>query len=168
MKRQEENAEGPPLQGEPGGALEVPLPTLHHIAITVRDFEISVPWYERVFAITEEMEYSHEGGIGKLLVDETWQLVIVLHVHDATGDELFSERRTGLDHLGMVVPSRADLVAWQERLESLGGVRRTATADRPLTQSPITDASYGSILVFRDPDNIQLELCAPPEDSDGV
>ena len=168
MRRQEDNAEGLTLEGESGETLEIPLPTLHHIAITVRDFDVSIPWYERVFAIKEEMEYSHEGGIGKLLVDETWQLTIVLHVHDATGDELFSERRTGLDHLGMAVPSRADLVAWQERLESLGDVRRTATADRPLTQSPITDASYGSILVFRDPDNIQLELCAPPEDSDGV
>lgn len=42
------------------------------------------------------------------------------------------------------------------------GVVRSATADKPLTQSPIADEAYGSVLVFRDPDNIQLELFAPP------
>jgi hypothetical protein len=31
-----------------------------------------------------------------------------------------------------------------------------------LTQSPIADEVYGSVLVFRDPDNIQLEFFAPP------
>ncbi len=35
-----------------------------------------------------------------------------------------------------------------------------AAADRPCTQSPIADEPYGSVLVFRDPDNIQLELAA--------
>jgi len=35
-------------------------------------------------------------------------------------------------------------------------------ADKPLTQSPISDQPYGSVLVFRDVDNIQLELFAPP------
>jgi glyoxylase I family protein len=34
-------------------------------------------------------------------------------------------------------------------------------AEKPLTQSPIADESYASVLVFRDPDNIQLELFAP-------
>ena len=39
---------------------------------------------------------------------------------------------------------------------------RAERADKPLTQSPISDQPYGSVLVFRDPDNIQLELFAPP------
>jgi hypothetical protein len=41
-------------------------------------------------------------------------------------------------------------------------VVRSDAADKPLTQSPIADEPYGSVLVFRDPDNIQLELFAPP------
>jgi glyoxylase I family protein len=57
---------------------------------------------------------------------------------------------TGLDHAGFVVPSRSDLVAWQDHLES-NGVVRADVADKP----------YGSVLVFRDPDNIQLELFSP-------
>jgi hypothetical protein len=38
---------------------------------------------------------------------------------------------------------------------------RVDTANRPLTQSPIADEPYGCVLVFRDPDNIQLELFSP-------
>jgi len=38
---------------------------------------------------------------------------------------------------------------------------RSDTADKPLTQSPIADEAYGSVLVFRDPDNLQLEFFAP-------
>ena len=53
-----------------------------------------------------------------------------------------------------------NLVAWQEHLEA-NGVVRADTADKPLTQSPIADEPYGSVLVFRDPDNIQLEFLAP-------
>jgi hypothetical protein len=42
------------------------------------------------------------------------------------------------------------------------GVARAPAADRPCTQSPIDDRPFGAILAFRDPDNIQLELFAPP------
>jgi catechol 2,3-dioxygenase-like lactoylglutathione lyase family enzyme len=88
-------------------------------------------------------------------------LMIVLHRHDVNEGERFSERRTGLDHAGFMVATREDLEKWQDHLEARG-VTRSAQADGPLTQSPITDAPYGSVLVFRDPDNIQLEFFAPP------
>jgi len=64
--------------------------------------------------------------------------------------ERFAEARTGLDHFGLAVPTRADLEAWQAHLQQLG-----------VQHSPIADRPYGSVLVFRDPDNIQLELFAP-------
>ncbi len=134
---------------------------LHHIALTVRDLDTSLPWYEQVFGVSYQMDAPHEGGVAKLLADETWQLAIVLHQHDASTGEAFLESRTGLDHVGLAVPTREDLVAWQSHLES-HGVARADAADRPLTQSPIADEPYGSVLVFRDPDNIQLEIFAPP------
>jgi hypothetical protein len=58
------------------------------------------------------------------------------------------------------VETRAQLVEWQRHLEG-HGVVSSEVADQPLTQSPIVDAPYASVLVFRDPDNIQLELFAP-------
>ncbi len=129
----------------------VTLANLHHIALTVTDLEASIRWYERVFGISYKMEEAHEGGVGKLLADPEWRLIIVLHRHDANQRERFAETRTGLDHVGFSVPSRAELEAWQAHLQELG-----------VDQSPITDTPYGSILVFRDPDNIQLEMFAPP------
>jgi glyoxylase I family protein len=133
---------------------------LHHIALTVSDVEASVPWYEAVFGVTYRMDVPHHEGVGKLLTDDDGQLMLVLHRHDANVGAPFSETTNGLDHVGLVVPTRADLEAWQQHLEA-NGVARVDDADKPLTQSPIADEPYGSVLVFRDPDNIQLELFSP-------
>jgi glyoxylase I family protein len=140
---------------------QITAPRLHHLALTVTDVDTSVRWYERVFSVRFQVDVPHVGGVGKLLADADRQLVIVLHRHDANDGGLFGETTTGLDHVGFMVPSRTDLEDWQEHLES-EGVARVDTADKPMTQSPIADEPYASVLVFRDPDNIQLELFAPP------
>lgn len=125
------------------------------------DIDTSVSWYENVFGIRYRRDVPHEGGVGKLIADDNWELMIVLHRHDTNDGSLFAETTAGLDHAGFLVPTRADLQAWQAHLEA-NGVTRCATATKPLTQSPITDEDYGSVLVFRDPDNIQLEFFARP------
>ncbi len=119
-------------------------PRLHHIAITVTDLDASIAWCERVFGVAFRMEVPHPGGTGKILADEA-----------------FTETRTGLDHVGLGVPSRADLEDWQMHLDAQE-VHRAPMANHPCTQSPIEDHFFGSILVFRDPDNVQIELFAPP------
>ena len=138
---------------------------LHHLALTVTDVEVSVPWYEAVFGVAFRMDVPHPGGVGKLLADDDRQLMIVLHRHDGNDGRPFAETGNGLDHAGFVVPDRGDLEVWQQHLEN-NGVVRAPTADRPLTQSPISDQPYGSVVVFRDPDNIQLELFSPPPRSE--
>jgi catechol 2,3-dioxygenase-like lactoylglutathione lyase family enzyme len=136
-------------------------PRTHHVALTVSDVDASVRWYQSLFGVQFVTDVPHQGGVGKVLADEARQLMIVLHSHDANDDGLFAETTTGLDHVGFLVPTRADLEAWQAHLEA-NGVAACPAADKPLTQSPIADESYGSVLVFRDPDNIQLELFSPP------
>lgn len=133
---------------------------LHHLALTVTDVDASVRWYEEVFGVHFRMDVPHPGGVGKLLADDDMGLMIVLHRHDANDGAMFSEATNGLDHAGFMVPTRGDLESWQDHLEAIGVVR-AADADKPLTQSPIADEPYGSVLVFRDPDNIQLELFSP-------
>lgn len=136
-------------------------PSLHHIALTVTDLDTSIPWYERVFGITLKMEVPHPGGVGMVLADDDMNLFFALHRHDTNEGETFTETRTGLDHIGLAVPSRLDLESWQVHLDRQG-VHRSAQANQPCTQSPIEDHFFGSILVFRDPDNVQIELFAPP------
>jgi glyoxylase I family protein len=138
----------------------VTAPRLHHLALTVTDVDASVRWYEDVFGVRFRMDVPHPGGVGKLFADDGRQLMIVLHRHDTNAGALFGESVTGLDHAGFMVPDRSALEAWQAHLESKG-VATADVADKPLTQSPIADEPYASVLVFRDPDNIQLELFAP-------
>jgi glyoxylase I family protein len=142
-------------------------PHLAHLAITVTDLEASVRWYEAIFDVHPVLDVPHPGGVGRVLARADRQLVIALHRHDDNDGRRFSETTTGLDHCGFAVPSRADLEAWQEHLE-LHGVVRADAANTPLTQSPIADESYASVLVFRDPDNIQLELFALQAESDSL
>ena len=60
-------------------------------------------------------------------------------------------RRPGLDHVAFGCRDRDELVAWAARLDDLG-----------VAHGAVVDAGYGSGLSFRDPDNIALELFAPP------
>jgi catechol 2,3-dioxygenase-like lactoylglutathione lyase family enzyme len=68
-----------------------------------------------------------------------------------TGDgRPFDETRVGLDHLAFGVAGRGELDAWAAHLAGAG-----------VTHSPIAPANTipgAHVLVFRDPDGIQLEL----------
>lgn len=122
---------------------------IHHVGVTVTDVERSVPWYREVFGFTTLMEEDHPDGTGRAVVlgKPDWSTCVGLHTHLANSHESFSETRTGLDHVSFLVPARVDLDAWQTRLAELG-----------VEHSPVNDQPGYSVLVFRDPDNIQLEL----------
>lgn len=144
----------------------LPRTRVHHVALTVTDADASVTWYERIFDIRYRTDIPHQGGVGKLLSDDDGDLMFVLHHHDTNDSAIFTERATGLDHVGLAVTTRDELEDWQRHLRAQG-VTQVEQATRPLTQSPICDAPYASVLVFRDPDNIQLELFAPAATRDG-
>jgi glyoxylase I family protein len=127
------------------------LAATHHTAITVTDLEASVAWYEQVFGFTKLMEGPHPGGYAIMVTVPGTQVVMAIHRHDANEGERFAETRTGLDHIGWSVPRREDLDAWETRLTELG-----------VHFTPTVDLEGGSVLVFRDPDNIQFELCWVP------
>lgn len=142
---------------QPDHSEPVAITGLHHVSITVTDLEASLAWYQRVFG-GERMpiKFPHYGcedtGYGRLLVEPRSGLVFGLHTNTGNDGERFDEARTGLDHLGFNVASRADLEAWTARLDELGiehsGIR---ALDQPFPFATV---------VFRDPDNIQLELIA--------
>ncbi len=91
-----------------------------------------------------------ETGYAIVLIGPDAGISIGLHHHDGNDGRPFDERRTGLDHIGMAVPDRADLDARAARLDSLGVPHNDVNdTDHPIPYSA---------LVFRDPDNIQLEF----------
>jgi glyoxylase I family protein len=125
---------------------------VHHMALTVRNMEKTTAWYEDLFGLTKVMEMEEPPGRPvHLYMHAGTQLLFGFHTHGENDGGDFSEFRTGLDHIGFGVDSRAELEAWRLRIE-----------ERGIDHSPIADRPYGSVLVFRDPDNIRLELYAPP------
>ena len=128
---------------------------IHHFSPTVSDVEASAQWYERVFGMNRvPVVFPHYGaeeeGYAVLLMDARSGLTIGLHHHDANPGEPFTESRTGLDHISFGVADRDALQSWASWLDELG-VGHAGGID---TGTPIP---Y-SVIVFRDPDNIQLEL----------
>lgn len=127
-----------------------------HIRLTVTDIAQSRQFYESVFdwpvalevpadaddATRERMSFLF-GGVLYNLGD----LLIGLR---PVADDRFDEDRVGLDHLCLRVSSRAELEAAATHLDELG-----------VAHEPIKDIGHGTILEFRDPDNIALELFAP-------
>ncbi|HEV7662877.1 MAG TPA: VOC family protein [Chloroflexota bacterium] len=129
-----------------------PVASIHHISLTVTDLARSEAWYTELFGMTKIMDEPHHGGRAIVLMQVQAGLFIGLHAHDANQRENFAETRTGLDHVSFGVSSRPELEAWERRL-----------AERHIVHSAIADASYGSVLVLRDSDNIQLEFIAPAQ-----
>jgi catechol 2,3-dioxygenase-like lactoylglutathione lyase family enzyme len=128
---------------------------IDHFSPTVSDVEASAAWYARVLGLERIPGVVPHHGTGSegyaiLLKDPNTGELIGLHQHEGSEAGRFDETRSGLDHLAWGVPSRADLVLWVEWLDQL-----------EIDHSGITDKrgtrSY-SVVVFRDPDNIQLEL----------
>lgn len=125
------------------------LQAIHHIALTVSDLDVSVPWYEKVFGFSKIAEEGHPDGVGSFVLFSSadFSTMIGLHVHPSNVGERFAETRTGLDHVSFRVANRDELVAWESRLSELG-----------VEHSPVNDQELYSVVVFRDPDNIQLEF----------
>jgi catechol 2,3-dioxygenase-like lactoylglutathione lyase family enzyme len=127
-------------------------PAINHVAVTVRDLELSGPWYRRLFGADPVLDEHTEAGFRHLVWLLDGGTVFGIHQHDrGASDEGFSELRVGLDHVGFGCASRGELEEWVRRLGELG-----------IEHGGNVEAPYGSGLSFRDPDGIALELFAPP------
>jgi catechol 2,3-dioxygenase-like lactoylglutathione lyase family enzyme len=127
-------------------------PPLTHVALTVRDLKVSVPWYEALLDAQPVLDEDTEPGFHHTVYVLGNGTLLGLHQHTKTAPpERFSEFRVGLDHVSFGVADRDELEKWARRLDELD-----------IEHGEIKDAPYGSGLSFRDPDGIALELFAPP------
>lgn len=127
-------------------------PALTHVAITVTDLDASTRWYSQLFGADPVLDEDEESGAFHHAVYALGDGTLFgVHTHiGSTATRPFDEKQTGLDHIAFAV-ERSELETWVARLDELG-----------ITHSGVKDASYGSGISFRDPDNIALEFFAPP------
>jgi glyoxylase I family protein len=119
-----------------------------HIDFTVTDVERSAQWWEQVLGfnlvnVSEGPTYK----VRNVLHPSVGGIGFMSHSNPVT--DRFDERAVGLDHFALRVPDRAALEAWAKHLDDLG-----------IAHSGIQEETGGPLIVFRDPDNIQLELQA--------
>lgn len=130
--------------------MERPITGFGHVGLTVTDIQRSIQWYEQILGFTSLWGFEKDGYKKHLLKDPSSGIVVSLTEHDAkpTGDR-FEEVRAGLDHLAFQVPGMEHLEPWHAWLTEHG-----------VTVSEIHPTTTGGMLMFRDPDNIQLEIYA--------
>ena len=127
-------------------------PPVTHVALTVRDLSVSVPWYETLLDAKPVLDEDTDPDFHHTVYLIGNGNLLGLHQHQTPAPEGdFSEYRVGLDHVSFGVANRAELEKWAQRLDELG-----------IAHGGIKDATYGSGVSFRDPDGIALEFFAPP------
>ena len=129
-----------------------PVQGIHHLELTVSDLARAEQWY------TSVLGFEKIGGMEKadhsVVMLRGGELMVGLVGHQATSaGDLFDERRVGLDHAAFAVPTPNDVEAWARHLDA-HGVEHTEVKDGALPDS--------RVVIFRDPDGIQLEFYYAP------
>jgi len=126
-------------------------PSLTHVAVTVSDLGVSVPWYSELFGAEAVLD-EDTGPFRHVVFALDGGMLFGLHgFPNRPWMTEYDPRRPGLDHVAFACGERAELEQWQGRLDELG-----------VKHDGIVDAHYGSGLSFKDPDGVPLEFFAPP------
>jgi glyoxylase I family protein len=131
-----------------------------HVRLTVTDIARSKAFYDQVFGWPVAIDTSDsvdEPGVRES--PEKFYGGTIYQTPQGTlfglrpvGGETFDSGKTGLDHVSFAVESRAELEAAVKALDGAG-----------ITHGEIIDlGGAGQILSFQDPDDINIELTAPP------
>ena len=124
---------------------------VHHFRLTVGNVDRAVRFYTEVLGFNKLMDLNP----GAFLSNGAVGLGIGPHPYPdkAMSGDRFDENRIGLDHMSFAVSSRAALDD-AVRVLDRHGVAHSEIRD-------LGEAFGICILIFRDPDNIQLELSGP-------
>ena len=121
-----------------------------HVALTVRDIDVSAPWYAALIGSAPVLD--EDTGPFRHAVFAVGGTLLGLHSFPEGIEDLpFSPRRLGVDHVAFAAADRSELVAWERRLTEM-----------VVPHGGIVDAHYGSALSFKDPDGLPLEIFCPP------
>jgi len=141
------------------------LGAVHHIRLTVTDLERSKAFYTEVLGFQVAMDTlpPEDDEFYGILADNLQGGIVLMNAGTFIGlracdsarqsdKDSFDPFRVGLDHMSFNVESRAVLEGAMAQLE-----------ERGIPHGGITElVPFGiALLPFKDPDGIQLEICAP-------
>ena len=123
----------------------------HHVRLTVSDFERSLSFYTEVLGFAVAVRVSETSALLRagpvvLAINAPWHEI-------SEAEERFDEARVGLDHLAFRAATPEDVARAAAHLDGRGVPNSGVKPGR----FPGT-----SLVVFRDPDNIQLEYYYSP------
>ena len=118
---------------------------IHHVKMPVTDLDRSRDWYGRVLGFKVTYEFQDADGVVRGVAGEVpglgdSMLCLRVNFQAAQGCQ-------GFDPVSFAVRDRADVEAWAAHLDTLG-----------VPHSPVIEASIGWLLVFSDPDGLDLHL----------
>ncbi len=122
---------------------------LHHIAITVKDFSVSIPFYENLFGFKEAKRFRRDdmGATGILMQGEN--IIIELWQFDNFKQGALEDLSlTGIKHIAFT----------DDNVEM---VHKKFTGQGIVCGSIKTGASGGVYFFFSDPDGNQIEIYKP-------
>ena len=116
-------------------------PPITHVALTVRDLSVSVPWYEDLLDADPVLDEDTDPDMHHTVYLVGGGMLLGLHQHQTPAPaEAFSEYRVGLDHLAFGCENRDVLEKWVRRLDELGiehgGIKDAALRLRPQLPRP--------------------------------
>ena len=92
-------------------------PPITHVALTVRDLSVSVPWYEALLDAKPALDEDTDPDFHHTVYLIGNGHLLGLHQHGTPApEEGFSEHRVGLDHVSFGVADRAQLAKYAAAL----------------------------------------------------
>jgi glyoxylase I family protein len=127
-----------------------PLTGLSHLDLSVSERHTSAQWYADVLGFEIRADrFNEHAQLPWVHLVHPCGLSIGLVEHPDNPGDLFDERRSGLDHLSFAVATRDDVVELARRVGAHEDVDAVAN-----------DTAKATVLVLRDPDGIQIEICS--------
>jgi catechol 2,3-dioxygenase-like lactoylglutathione lyase family enzyme len=114
------------------------------VKLPVTDLERSIDWYGKVFGFVPEWEFPDSDGVPQGVAGYVGGGVAGLALRRSPEHAAGIK---GFDPVLWAVESRKDIAEWIEHLDALG-----------IPHSPEIEASIGWLLVFNDPDGLEIHV----------